>query len=154
MLIRRPVSEVFRAFVDPSIITTFWLAATTGPLAKGAQVTWTFLVPGATDIVTVTAFEDQKRIAFAWSDGITVDMSFEPSGTSATRLSVEAVGFRGKNAEASAVGATEGFTIVLCDLKTLLETGRSAGLVKDKAELIAACSKDDALHPPPARSEK
>jgi len=26
---------------------------------------------------------------------------------------------------------------VLCDLKTLLETGHSANLVKDKAELIA-----------------
>ena len=28
------------------------------------------------------------------------------------------------------------FSIVLCDLKTLLESGRSANLVKDKAELI------------------
>lgn len=34
-------------------------------------------------------------------------------------------------------GATEGFSIVLCDLKTLLESGRSAGLVRDKARLIA-----------------
>jgi hypothetical protein len=34
------------------------------------------------------------------------------------------------------VNATEGFAIVLCDLKVLLETGHPAGLVKDKAELI------------------
>ena len=32
----------------------------------------------------------------------------------------------------------EGFTIVLCDLKALLETGASAGMVRDKARLIAA----------------
>lgn len=29
------------------------------------------------------------------------------------------------------------FVMVLCDLKTLLETGRSANLVRDKARLIA-----------------
>ncbi len=39
---------------------------------------------------------------------------------------------------AQAVGAAEGFSIVLCDLKTLLESGTSANLVRDKAELIAA----------------
>lgn len=38
----------------------------------------------------------------------------------------------------AALNATEGFTIVLCDLKTLLETGVSAGLTKSKARLIEA----------------
>jgi uncharacterized protein YndB with AHSA1/START domain len=137
MLIRRPVAEVFHAFVDPGVITSFWLEATTGPLAKGAQVTWHFMVPGATETVTVTTFEDQRRIAFDWSHGINVDMTFEPSDKNSTKLIVEAAGFRGESAEVSAIGATEGFTIVLCDLKTLLETGRSASLVRDKAELIA-----------------
>jgi hypothetical protein len=33
-------------------------------------------------------------------------------------------------------GAVEGFTIVLCDLKIMLETGRSPRLVADKARLI------------------
>ena len=94
--------------------------------------------------VTVTAFEDQRRIAFDWSDGISVNMTFEPYGKNSTRLAVEAIGFRGKTAEAAAVGATEGFTIVLCDLKVLLETGQSARLVRDKAELIAASAKSDA----------
>jgi hypothetical protein len=36
-----------------------------------------------------------------------------------------------------ATDTIEGFSIVLCDLKTLLESGRSANLVRDKAELIA-----------------
>ena len=143
MLIRRPVAEVFGAFVNPGVITKFWLESTTGPLARGAQVTWRFMVPGATDTVTVIAFEDQKRIAFDWSDGIRVDMSFEPFDGSATKLAVEAAGFKGENAAESAIGATEGFTIVLCDLKTLLETGRSASLVRDKAELITRSARTD-----------
>lgn len=37
-----------------------------------------------------------------------------------------------------AVGATEGFTIVLCSLKCLLESGSAERLVSDKAKLIAA----------------
>lgn len=134
MLIRRPVSEVFDAFVSPETITKFWLENTTGPLAKGAQVQWRFMVPGATETVTVTAFEDQRRITFNWSDGNSVDLAFEAQGSSAARLAVEVTGFKNERA---AVNATEGFSIVFCDLKTLLETGRSANLVRDKAELIA-----------------
>ena len=47
-------------------------------------------------------------------------------------------GFPSENVVDAIVGATEGFSIVLCDLRTLLETGRSANLVRDKAELITS----------------
>ena len=53
MLIRRPRTEVFDAFVQPQLITKFWLKSTTGPLAAGAQVEWNFMVPGAKETVTV-----------------------------------------------------------------------------------------------------
>jgi uncharacterized protein YndB with AHSA1/START domain len=135
MLIRRPVAEVFDAFVNPETITKFWLEDTTGPLAKRAQVQWRFMVPGATETVAVTAFEDQSRIAFDWSDGNSVNLVFEKHGSGATHLTVEVTGLK---SEQAAVNATEGFSIVLCDLKTLLETGRSANLVRDKARLITA----------------
>jgi uncharacterized protein YndB with AHSA1/START domain len=144
MLIRRPVAEVFRAFVDPTMITRFWLESTTGPLAEGARVTWRFMVPGAEDTVTVTAFDEPRRIAFDWSDGISVDMAFEPFDASSTKVVVKAVGFQGESAEEATVGTTEGFAIVLCDLKTLLETGRSADLVRDKARLICAGTQGNA----------
>jgi uncharacterized protein YndB with AHSA1/START domain len=141
MLIRCPVAEVFDAFVDPGKITKFWLQATTGPLAKDAQVQWRFMVPGATEVVNVTAFEPQRHIVFTWSDGIRVSMTFEDFGKRGTRIGVEVTGFQGQDQDKDKVDpvvtATEGFSIVLCDLKTLLETGRSANLVKDKAELIA-----------------
>ena len=41
-----------------------------------------------------------------------------------------------------AVSTTEGFAIVLCNLKSLLETGKSGGMVRDKAVLIAAATKE------------
>src|SRR5437762_8763336 len=94
MLIRRPPAEVFDAFVNPETITKFWLESTTGPLEKGAQVRWHFMVPGATETVTVTAFESPKRIAFDWSDGNSVNLVFEARGDAATRLAVEASGLQ------------------------------------------------------------
>ena len=53
MLFRRPAREVFNAFVQPDLITKFWLKSTTGPLGQGAQVEWQFMVPGATERVNV-----------------------------------------------------------------------------------------------------
>ncbi|MEP7276850.1 MAG: hypothetical protein ABI812_10875, partial [Betaproteobacteria bacterium] len=46
--------------------------------------------------------------------------------------------------------ATEGFTIVLCDLKCLLETGQSGNMVRDKAALISAASARPATLTPAA----
>lgn len=138
MLIRRPAAEVFDAFVHPDKITKFWLEGTTGPLAKGAQVRWRFMVPGATETVTVTALEHPRRIAFDWSDGNSVNIAFEAHDPGATRVVVEVAGFGNESPVDQVVNTTEGFSIVLCDLKTLLESGRSANLVRDKAELIAA----------------
>lgn len=135
-LVRRPVAEVFRAFVDPDKITQFWLQAASGPLAQDARVHWDFMVPGATERVSVTEFKPPCRIAFDWSDGINVSLDFQGQGNFATRVCVEAKGFAGTKAVEAALNATEGFSIVLCDLKTFLESGRSANLVRDKASLI------------------
>jgi uncharacterized protein YndB with AHSA1/START domain len=135
MLIRSSAQSCFDAFVNPDTIVKFWLDKTSGPLKPGAKVTWHFMVPGAEETVKVTEFSSPHRLAFDWSDGIHVAMDFKAQGAGATVVSLVASGF--KNAE-EAVGATEGFSIVLCDLKTLLESGASANLVRDKAELIAA----------------
>jgi uncharacterized protein YndB with AHSA1/START domain len=136
MLVRRPIAEVFHAFVDPSTLTRFRLDGASGPLAKDARVQWRFMVPGAVETTMVTAFDEPRRIAFDWSDGIHVQLDFEDLGDGSTRAAVEVSGFTGDQAIDGVVGATEGFAIVLCDLKTMLETGRSAGLVKDRATLI------------------
>jgi len=138
MLIRRPPGEVFAAFVNPQTLRKFWLQDASGPLAPGARVEWQFMVPGATAKVFVTRFEAPRSLSFDWPDGIHVDMRFELFDDGATLVDVAVSGFGRSAAMAHATGTVEGFSIVLCDLKTLLETGQSANLVRDKAALIIA----------------
>ena len=40
MLVRRPVAEVFEAFVNPEITTKFWFTHSSGKLEAGKQVKW------------------------------------------------------------------------------------------------------------------
>lgn len=142
MLIRKPPKDVFSAFSEPRTIETFWLKRASGPLAKDAIVEWEFMVQGAHETVTVTEYLANQTIAFTWSDGIAVKMTFDPQDESSTRVAVTATGFKGSDASSQAVNATEGFTIVLCDLKSLLETGQSGNMVRDKAALITAAKTD------------
>jgi uncharacterized protein YndB with AHSA1/START domain len=137
MLIRRPPGEVFAAFVNPQTLRKFWLSNASGPLAPGARVQWDFMVPGATEKVVVTRFEAPRRLAFDWSGGVHVEMNFEPFAEDATLASVVVSGLSGPEVLTQAAGTVEGFAIVLCDLKTLLETGESAHLVRDKAEVMS-----------------
>ena len=137
MLIRRGPSEIFDAFVNPETLCRFWLDAASAPLAPGATVEWRFKVPGVSDQVTVTGFDPPRRLCFRFSDGMDVAMAFDFHDGDATRVSIECSGFAGEESLARATGTVEGFSIVLRDLKTLLETGKSENLVRDKAELIA-----------------
>jgi uncharacterized protein YndB with AHSA1/START domain len=136
MFIRRPPGEVFAAFANPQVIRKFWLRDTSGPLAPGARVLWHFMVPGATAHVIVTGFEAPRRIGFDWPGGMHVELSFEPFDDGGTHLTAEISGLNGKDVLAQAADVVEGFSIVFCDLKILLETGNSANLVRDKAQLI------------------
>ena len=137
MLIRRPPGEIFAAFVNPQTLRKFWLRDASGPLAPRARVQWDFMVSGASETVVVTDFESPRLIGFDWSNGMHVRLEFEPFDDAATKLSVAVSGLRGDVLK-QATGVIEGFSIVFCDLKTLLETGNSAGLVRDKAVLIEA----------------
>jgi len=40
MLIRKPVAEVFEAFVNPAITSKFWFSKGSGRLEAGEQVQW------------------------------------------------------------------------------------------------------------------
>ena len=134
MLIQSSVHSVFDAFVNPETIVQFWLAKTSGALALGATVKWQFMVPGAEETVKVTGLSAPNHLSFDWSDGTHVEMQFTSQSFESTVVRVLASGFKEL---AEAINATEGFSIVLCDLKTLLESGVSANLVRDKARLIA-----------------
>jgi uncharacterized protein YndB with AHSA1/START domain len=135
MLIRRPPGEVFAAFANPQTLRKFWLRDASGPLSPGARVQWHFMVAGASASVVVTRFEAPRHIGFDWPGGMHVELSFEPFGDDGTHLTARVSGFNG-DVFTQSTNVVEGFSIVFCDLKTLLESGSSANLVRDKAVLI------------------
>jgi uncharacterized protein YndB with AHSA1/START domain len=138
MIIWAPATEVISAFVAPDQLARFWLSSSSAPLAVGVTVHWKFMVPGAEADATATRLEPGRGLSWKWSDGTTVDIDVEPAdgGTAVTLVNA---GFEGTAEEIveAALNATEGFALVLADLKTLLESGGSAHLVRDKAKLIA-----------------
>ena len=138
MLINRPADEVFDAFTDPETITRFWLRSSSGPLAPGATVHWTFQVPGAeadTEVTQLRARPSARDRVVGWNHGSWHLSQHESGGTVVV---IENFGFAGSPAEIieAALESTQGFTIVLCDLKVLLEGGVPAHLSRDKAILI------------------
>jgi hypothetical protein len=96
------------------------------------------MVPGAAVQSEAKVLEAAKRIEVSWQDGTTVSWRFSPSIDASTLIEIEHRGFSGSSQEQidAAVGSTEGFSIVLCDLKVLLESGASPHLVRDKAMLF------------------
>jgi uncharacterized protein YndB with AHSA1/START domain len=137
MLVHAPREAVLRALVEPAWLTRFWLASSSGPLEMGVAVHWEFLVPGAAVETTLTRRDPERGLSWRWSDGTTVDVDLEDVDA-ATAVTLVNAGFDGTPEEQlqHALDATEGFAIVLCDMKTLLESNESAGLTRSKARLI------------------
>jgi len=137
MLIRRPVTEVFAAFVDPAVTTRIWFTKSSGRLEPGKRVRWDWEMYGASVDVDVKVVEPNRRILIEWSAygaPTTVEWTFtaRPDGT--TFVSVVNAGFRGSVEEVAtqAISSTEGFTLVLAGLKALLEHGVTLNLVGDR----------------------
>lgn len=132
MLIRRPVDEVFNAFVDPAVTTRFWFNRSSGRLAVGETVTWYWDHYGASGEVRVTALEVNRRIAIEWPTP--VEWVFTPRNDGTTFVTITASGFEGTDDEkvAQALDSTEGFNLVIVACKALLEHGIELGLIADK----------------------
>lgn len=137
MLIRRPVEEVFEAFVDPSITSRFWFTKGTGRLEPGAEVHWHWEMYGVSTPVTVKAVEPHERILIEWPDvngPTTVEWRFMPQEDGSTFVTITNAGFQGTGDEvvSQAMDSTEGFTLVLAGLKALLEHDIVLNLVADR----------------------
>jgi uncharacterized protein YndB with AHSA1/START domain len=136
MLIRRPVAEVFQAFVDPAITSRFWFTGGSGRLEPGTRVRWEWAVYGVGTDVVVKAIEPDRRILIDWdvdSDPNEVEWTFEARGGE-TWVTVENRGFSGSFGEqtAKALDSTGGFTLVLAGAKIWLEHGIEPGFVVDR----------------------
>lgn len=137
MLIRKPVTEVFKAFVDPAITSKFWFTRSSGRLETGKQVRWDWEMYDVSVEVSVKAMEQNKRILIEWSAygaPTTVEWVFAPRADNTTFVSITNTGFGGDGDEVvkKAIGGTEGFALVLAGLKALLEHDIKLNLVSDR----------------------
>jgi len=137
MLIRRPVVEVFEAFVNPAITSRFWFSKGSGRLEVGKEVTWEWEMYNFSVPVNVKAIEENARIIVEWpAYGAPTPIEWiftaRPDGT--TFVSVTNKGFPGSDVEATqhALDATEGFAFVLAGAKALLEHNVQLNLVPDR----------------------
>lgn len=136
MLIRRPVGEVFQAFVDPAVTARFWFTHGSRSLTEGANVTWTWAMYGHATEVQVQAIDPDRRILLTWdntADPTEVEWRFEPRGNH-TFVTVENRGFTGTPDEqvAKALDSVGGFNLVLAGAKIWLEHAIEPGFVQDR----------------------
>ena len=131
MLIRRPASQVYQAFVDPSTTTKFWFTRSSGPMQQGSHVTWHWDMYGVSAEVEVVAMEQDRRIVVHWP--APVEWVFAPRGPEATLVTIMASGFTGTEDEqvAQAIDSMGGFSLVLAGCKAWLEHALQLNLVAD-----------------------
>ncbi len=138
MLIRKPVAEVFQAFIDPDITTQFWFTKSSGKLEPDEHVQWDWEMYGVSAQVFVKAIEANKRILIEWgADGehsTTAEWRFTSHGDDVTFVSITETGFVGDADKlvSQALDSTGGFTLVLAGLKALLEHNVTLNLVADR----------------------
>jgi uncharacterized protein YndB with AHSA1/START domain len=134
MLIRKPVKEVFEAFIDPVITTKFWFTKSSGRLDTGIRVRWEWEMYGVGADVDVKDIEENKRICIEFDDSTTVEWIFTPRAENDTFVAITHAGFKGEQDDIvkQVIDSTGGFTIVLCGLKALLEHDIILNLVSDR----------------------
>jgi uncharacterized protein YndB with AHSA1/START domain len=137
MLIRKPVAEVFEAFIDPEITSKFWFTKSSGKLEPGKQIRWDWEMYSFSVQVKVKLIEKEKRILLEWSAygaPTSIEWAFIPQATNSTFVSITNTGFSGDESAIvqQAIGSTEGFAFVLAGLKALLEQGVVLNLIADR----------------------
>src|ERR1700716_188717 len=91
MLIRKPVAEVFAAFIDPEITTKFWFTKSTGKLEPGKQIEWTWEMYNISTIVLVKSIVPNKTILIEWGNNnqkTMVEWTFKPMKDNVTFVSI------------------------------------------------------------------
>jgi len=135
MLIRRPVEQVFEAFVDPAVTKNFWFTESTGSLRLNKRITWTWETYNVSTTVLVKEMIKNKKIIIEWSDPATiVDFDFKVLSESSTYVTIKNYGFdkTGDELIDAIRDSTGGFTTVLDGLKAFLEHNINLNLIVDK----------------------
>lgn len=138
MLIRRPIAEVFEAFIDPAITSKFWFTKGSGRLETGNRIRWDWEMFGLSAEVSVKAIEANQRILIEWSpggDSTKVEWLFSPRADNTTFVTITESGFNGDGDEVvqKAIGSQGGFAFLLSGLKAFLEHNIVLSLSADHA---------------------
>lgn len=134
MLIRKPVEDVFEAFINPEVTTNFWFTKSTGRLEEGKTITWEWEMYGVKNVVKVHQIIPNQLIRTEWGDpSVNVDYEFKTM-ENGTLVVIKSYGFSQAGEDLLKVinDNTGGFTTVLDGCKAYLEHGINLRLIEDK----------------------
>ena len=98
MLIRKPVEQVFEAFINPEITVNFWFSKSTGRLDENDEVIWTGEIFDHSVPVFISSIIPNKKIIIQWgnyNEKTTVEWTFIPMDKSRTFVKIVNSGFKG-----------------------------------------------------------
>nr|WP_315238935.1 SRPBCC family protein [uncultured Flavobacterium sp.] len=137
MLIRKPVSEVFEAFVNPEITSKFWFTRGSDKLEEGKSTVWTWEMYGFSLTVLTKVIDENKRIVIEWGnsgEATIIEWVFNSLDEKETFVSITNSNFKGDTDKilSEVRNSTEGFTLVLAGAKAFLEHQIQLNLVLDR----------------------
>jgi uncharacterized protein YndB with AHSA1/START domain len=135
MLIRKPVEQVFQAFIDPAITVHFWFTKSSGKLEIGKTVIWEWEMYDVKSTATVQDIITNEKITVLWGPPETlVEFKFKSLSPDRTYVTIHQRGFQQTGDELLQVliDSTGGFTTVLDGCKAFLEHGINLNLIADK----------------------
>ena len=98
MLIRKPVEQVFEAFINPEITVNFWFSKSTGRLDENDEVIWTGEIFDHSVPVFISSIIPNKKIIIQWGnykEKTTVEWTFILMDKSRTFVKIVNSGFIG-----------------------------------------------------------
>ncbi|MGE5393737.1 MAG: SRPBCC family protein [Candidatus Saccharibacteria bacterium] len=135
MMIRKPVAEVFNAFIDPSITKNFWFTRSGGKLELNKTLTWEWEMYNISASIWVKEILQNRKIVIEWGEPATnVEFQFTSISQHSTYVQIIESGYHetGDKLLKHIIDSTGGFTTVLDGLKAYLEHGINLNLIADK----------------------
>jgi uncharacterized protein YndB with AHSA1/START domain len=135
MLIRKPIEQVFQAFIDPAITVHFWFSKSSGKLEIGEKIIWEWEMYDLKSPAYVQDIITNQKITILWGAPETVvEFNFKSLSQHSTYVTIQQKGFEQSGDELLQIlmDSTGGFTTVLDGCKAYLEHGINLNLIADK----------------------
>ena len=128
--IAKPVSEVFEALVNPTLMANYWFSSGSGRLEQDKKITLRYEEYNAEVELTVVEIQDNRKVAFKWGapgDEHLVTISLNELDHTTTVIEVNEKGWNESDEDLinNLLGNKEGWVYMLTCLKAYLENGSS-----------------------------